>query len=227
MKDTMTDERAKKLFSAATEAKKKGRPLTAVFEEFAAEYGMAKGSVRNAYYAAAKRAAADKRYGAKVCGGNKPQVGKIVEFDKAEARVMLKKILIKATDGRSVRGSISLIAKDAKTALRYQNKYRSMLVSDRETVESVVAEIKRERGECYNPYSRRGDAVLEKLKSEINALYERIAADLKTKNAALELKVKRLEAENAALKKSAARSVASDYFESVDSRPKRRIEGAK
>ncbi len=126
-----------------------------------------------------------------------------------------------------MRGSISLIAKDAKTALRYQNKYRSMLVSDRETVESVVAEIKRERGECYNPYSKRGDVVLEKLKSEINALYERIAADLKTKNAALELKVKRLEAENAALKKSAARSVASDYFESVDSRPKRRIEGAK
>ena len=46
----------KELVKKADEAKSNGKPLGDVFEEFAKKTGGAKGSVRNAYYAAIKRA---------------------------------------------------------------------------------------------------------------------------------------------------------------------------
>ena len=152
----------KELIKKADEAKSNGKPLGDVFEEFAKKTGGAKGSVRNAYYAAIKRANTDKEYSEAVFGGIKPKVAKIIEFDEAEAKIMLKKILIKVTEGRSVRSSIGLIASDPKQALRYQNKYRNMLAFDKPTVIETVNEIKRETGECYDPYGRSDEPMLKK-----------------------------------------------------------------
>lgn len=57
----MTSEKMRRLMASADDAKKNGRPLRGVFESFAAENKMAAGSVRNAYYSAAKRAKKDKK----------------------------------------------------------------------------------------------------------------------------------------------------------------------
>ncbi len=223
--NVMTSEKMRRLMASADDAKKNGRPLRGVFESFAAENKMAAGSVRNAYYSAAKRAKKDKKYADAICFGAKPEVGRIVEFDKAEARLMMKKILLAATDGRSVRSSIGLIARDPKTALRYQNKYRNMIAGDRRTVEKIVEEIKREKGRCYDPFAKRKDVLLDKLKNEINALYERIAENLRTENAALRSRISELEKENGELKKVVSgESVTKDYFENVGNRPARKIE---
>ena len=214
---SVIEKKMKELVRSADEAKKNGKPLGDVFEEFAKKTGGAKGSVRNAYYAAIKRAKTDKEYSAAVFGGIKPKVAEIIEFDEAEAKIMLKKILVKVTEGRSIRSSIGLIASDPKQALRYQNKYRNMLVYDKPAVLSAINEIKRERGECYNPYEKSGDYMLKRLKAEINALYDRIAENLKKENEALKK-------ENAALKNKMAAmknlrcddSVAKEYFENID-----------
>lgn len=218
-----TDKNMKELIKKADEAKSNGKPLGDVFEEFAKKTGGAKGSVRNAYYAAIKRANTDKEYSEAVFGGIKPKVAKIIEFDEAEAKIMLKKILIKVTEGRSVRSSIGLIASDPKQALRYQNKYRNMLAFDKPTVIETVNEIKRETGECYDPYGRSDEPMLKRLKAEINALYDRIAENLRKENEALKKENAELKREISSLKSADNKaSLSKDYFENVDARPNRK-----
>lgn len=214
----------KKTVELCDEYKRMGRPLGEAFEKIAIDTGRAKGSIRNAYYAAIKRAETDEAYGIALFGTKPPSVAKIIEFDAAEARALCKKILLSLCDGKSVRRAIAEISPDQKTALRYQNKYRNMLVNDRSVVESVVAEIKRERGECFDPYKKvESDVLLNRLKYEINALYERVWANLRKENAALKSKVERLEKENAELRGLSGERdcVTKNYFEAIAVKPRK------
>ena len=221
-------EQMRKLALKAEQAKKNGTPLCEVFATVALETGLAKGSVRNAYYAAVKRAETDADFAAEIFGDAKPEVTKIIEFDQAEARVMLKRILVAVSDGKSVRRSIAEIAPDPKTALRYQNKYRNMIACERPVVEEVIAEIKAERGSCFDPYKKTGgDEMLARLKREINGLYDRISENLRRENERLKIKISVLEEENARLKERAEEEkngVAKEYFENVKSGSRRKIE---
>lgn len=222
----LNDLQMKKLAEKAATAKKNGSPLSGVFAEFAAETGRAKGSIRNAYYAAVKRAQTDEKFAKAAFGSVKPSVAKIIGFNDAEARVMLKKVLNSATDGKSVRRSIAEISPDPKTALRYQNKYRNMICNESETVKEIMAEIKRERGECFNPYGRESDEMMARLKREINGLYDRLSENLRRENEKLKVQIAVLKNENARLKKGDENkdSVAKEYFESIKSGARRKIE---
>ena len=222
----LNDLQMKKLAEKAATAKKIGSPLSGVFAEFAAETGRAKGSIRNAYYAAVKRAQTDEKFAKAAFGSVKPSVAKIIGFNDAEARVMLKKVLNSATDGKSVRRSIAELSPDPKTALRYQNKYRNMICNESETVKEIMAEIKRERGECFNPYGRESDEMMARLKREINGLYDRLSENLRRENEKLKVQIAVLKNENARLKKGDENkdSVAKEYFESVKSGARRKIE---
>lgn len=222
----LNDLQMKKLAEKAATAKKNGSPLSGVFAEFAAETGRAKGSIRNAYYAAVKRAQTDEKFAKTAFGSVKPSVAKIIGFDDAEARVMLKKVLNSATDGKSVRRSIAEISPDPKTALRYQNKYRNMICNESETVKEIMAEIKRERGECFNPYGRESDEMMARLKREINGLYDRLSENLRRENEKLKVQIAVLKNENARLKKGDENkdSVAKEYFENVKNGARRKIE---
>lgn len=222
----LNDAQMKKLAEKARKAKESGSPLSGVFAETATETGRAKGSIRNAYYAAVKRAQTDEEYAKFIFGNVKPTVAKIIEFDDAEARVMLKKVLNAATDGKSVRRSIAEIAPDPKIALRYQNKYRNMITEESRTVKEVMAEIKRERGECFNPYEKRDDEMMARLKREINGLYDRLSENLRRENEKLKVQIAVLKDENARLKSDDERknSVAKEYFENVKNGARRKIE---
>lgn len=222
----LNDPQMKKLAEKAEKAKKNGSPLSGVFAEFAAETGRAKGSIRNAYYAAVKRAQTDEKFAKAAFGNAKPSVAKVIGFNAAEARVMLKKVLNSATDGKSVRRSIAEISPDPKTALRYQNKYRNMICNESNTVKEIMAEIRRERGECFNPYGREGDEILTRLKREINGLYDRLSENLRRENEKLKVQIAVLKNENARLKKGDENkdSVAKEYFENVKSGTRRKIE---
>ena len=214
------EEQTKMLIREAEKAKSEGRSLSKVFDLVAEKTGRKKGSVRNEYYSVLKRAGTDAEF-AKKMGVKKLKTEKIIEFEKAEARSLVKKILVGATFGKSVRRTISEMTSDAKTALRYQNKYRNMIRYCRSEVEGIVEEIERTYGKTYDPYAKVGrDELFEKLKSEINGLYARICERTKRENERLKTAVSEMKAENERLKAAVARYEGTNkslknYFENA------------
>ena len=182
---------------------RKNEPLTKTFEAFAQSSGKAKGTVRNLYYALAKLSASDKRFCDEHLGGKALKVNVIEEFDAREEAEMLKKVLTGVKDGKSVRKCIAEITDgDAKRALRYQNKYRSVLAKKPELVAKIVGEIKEETGETVN-VGQKSDKLpeipefqFERLTREINGLVERISLKTRRENEYLKGKIEKREAEN-------------------------------
>lgn len=211
----LKDEEITYLFTLASSAKRNGASLSGVFREFAKEKKLAKGTVRNIYYEYLKRFEKDESLKAKYLGENVLKAEKVVGFDELEARWLLKKILVGATFGKPVRRIVLELTDDAKKSLRYQNKYRNMLRSDRPLVEEVSAEIKAEYGKCCNPYeNRREDSTLKRLKAEINDLYERIAKSARDENVKLKARLNSLEEENGRLKHALLkRDSVKEYFD--------------
>lgn len=183
----------KRLFSEAEKAKKSGTSLGKVFETIASETGRAKGSVRNAYYSTLKKSQSDERLKKDLLGNKTLSVTPIICFNDNETDKIIREILSGATLGKSVRRMTREMAKDEKEALRFQNKYRNALRCDRTRVERIRSELKNEVGRCYDPYEKkRGkDLLLEKLKAEINALYERIAQKARDENRLLKEELRR------------------------------------
>ena len=183
----------KRLFSEAEKAKKSGTSLGKVFETIASETGRAKGSVRNAYYSTLKKSQSDERLKKNVLGNKTLSVTPIICFNDNETDKIIREILSGATFGKSVRRMTREMAKDEREALRFQNKYRNALRCDRTRVERIRSELKNEVGRCYDPYEKkRGkDLLLEKLKAEINALYERIAQKARDENRLLKEELRR------------------------------------
>ncbi len=183
----------KRLFSEAEKAKKSGTSLGKVFETIASETGRAKGSVRNAYYSTLKKSQSDERLKKNLLGNKTLTVTPIICFNDNETDKIIREILSGATLGKSVRRMTREMAKDEREALRFQNKYRNALRCDRTRVERIRSELKNEVGRCYDPYEKkRGkDLLLEKLKAEINALYERIAQKARDENRLLKEELRR------------------------------------
>ena len=113
----LNDEDLIYLFSQASLAKSDGRSLSGVFSSFAREKKLAKGTVRNIYYKYLKRFETDGALKEKYLGDKSLKAEKIVEFDKLEAKWLLKKILLGATFGKPVRKTIYELTGDAKKAL--------------------------------------------------------------------------------------------------------------
>lgn len=183
----------KRLFSEAEKAKKSGTSLGKVFETIASETGRAKGSVRNAYYSTLKKSQSDEILKKNVLGNKTLTVTPIICFNDNETDKIIREILSGATLGKSVRRMTREMAKDEREALRFQNKYRNALRCDRPRVERIRSELKNEVGRCYDPYEKKmgKDLLLEKLKAEINALYERIAQKARDENRLLKEELRR------------------------------------
>ena len=183
----------KKLFTEAEKAKNSGTSLGKVFETIAAETGRAKGSVRNAYYSVLKKSQSDEQLKKNVLGNKTLDVTPIICFSGDETDKIIREILSGATFGKSVRRMTREMAKDEREALRFQNKYRNVLRCDRPRVERIRNELKNEVGRCYDPYEKKRskDLLLEKLKSEINALYEKIAQKARDENRLLKEELRR------------------------------------
>ena len=60
--------------------------LSSKFNEYAMLSGKAKGTVRNLYYALAKKSKEDKDFCNKILNGKQLNVGKIVEFSESEEK---------------------------------------------------------------------------------------------------------------------------------------------
>ena len=116
--------------------------------------------------------------------GKHLKAGAIVPFTEEETEEMLKKVLTEKSKGMSVRRAIrNLSDGDEKLMLRMQNKYRNLLKKQPERVREAAkaAGVKEEKS-----------FLQRKLEREIDALYERIAADLKEENRRLREELEKL-----------------------------------
>ena len=186
---------------------RKEKPLSRVFEEFAEQTGKSKGTVRNMYYALAKKSREDGAFADKYLGGKPISVQKIAEFKEGEERELIKKVLLGRKEGKSARRVIHELAEgDEKKALRFQNKYRNVLKHNQPLLGELSAEIRSESGVSVEAIGVRSntkmvsDVMLKRLQNEINALIDRISGKLKRENAYLRSRLGELEVENMRLK---------------------------
>lgn len=148
-------QRLKELFALAYEAEKNGKSLSAVFTEMALATGSSAGSVRNYYYSQARLIKIVPEMAQKlgiehVASRAKP----FTTFSKKEGCALVEAALSGKAHGKSVRAVFAAMSDgNSSLALRYQNKYRSILLRHRDWVEGVMAEFDG-RGEAYfDPYS--------------------------------------------------------------------------
>ena len=183
--------------------KKEEASLSSVFEQYGAMHGKAKGTVRNLYYALAKKSIADKEFCQKYLGGKPIKVSKSIEFDEKEEKQLIKTILCSKTEGNSVRAIILQMAGgDAKKALRYQNKFRNALKNKPDLVAKIINEIQSE-GKKVNFNLQKKSSITNiseeqfgRLKFEIDGLVQKIASKIKKENEYLKQRIGILENEN-------------------------------
>lgn len=178
---------------------RKHQSLSLVFENFARENGKAKGTVRNLYYALAKKSVEDSEFCLKYFDGKPLVVNKIIEFTLEQQKSLIKKVLLMKKQGRSVRSAIMELADgDAKLALRYQNKFRNAMKSNPELVKKIALEIG-DNADEFSPNNFSGsisDAQFKRVKSEINGLVDRISLKVRKENVLLKERIGILEREN-------------------------------
>ena len=182
------------------------KPLSSVFEEYANAYGKSKGTVRNMYYALARKSREDKEFTDKYLGGKEITVQKIAEFNQDEERELIKNVLEGKRKGKSVRAVINEMALgDNKLALRYQNKFRNVLKNKQSLTAEIAMELREEYGETTDVFGlkekpRVNEIQLRRLQREINGLLEKLTGKLKRENAYLKTRLSQVEVENMRLK---------------------------
>lgn len=149
-----TVEQTVELFNRCATARAKGESLTAAFEYMADKTSRSINSVRNYYYGQAKTfelvPEAAQRLGIKSAAVRRDG---FVPFEDGEVKSLVERVLIQKAKGKSVRATIFELANgDPKLALRYQNKYRSVLRSHRDLVESVMTELNARGVPFWDPY---------------------------------------------------------------------------
>lgn len=108
-----------------------GEKKVDVFNAFAKKYKRKSGSVRNMYYALAKRN----------CFAN--SVKKIIAVDKGTEDKIICHVLVSKSKGVSVRrGLMELANGDMKLYLRFQNKYRAILKKDKKRIDDALLLLK-------------------------------------------------------------------------------------
>lgn len=177
-----TEEEATGLIEYIYTGKNAGKTLSYLFETYGRAHNRAKGSVRNYYYAFLKRRG-DERV-RRILEGKDLRAGEIRPFTEEETDEMLRKVLTEKSKGMSVRKAIRNLSEgDEKLMLRMQNKYRNLVKKQPERVQRVAREAGLPEEKTF---------LQRRLEREIDALYERIASDLKEENRRLREELEKL-----------------------------------
>lgn len=176
----LNEKQIKQLLAKAKSAIENKETLTSVFKSFANKYCLSAGSVRNIYYKTIKEG-----------NGGELKAKRVILFEQDEAIQMLKSALTKRKKHSSMRQVFLDMAKgDKKLALRYQNKYCSMLKNQRGLVMREILAQKRKIGDCYNPYADKKHQLKRlQLKREIDYLIKKIGEKCSKENALLKRKL--------------------------------------
>ena len=187
---------------------RKGESLSSIFEKYAKSSGKAKGTVRNLYYTITKISNTNKEFCEKYLGGKPISVEEKVEFLPCQEKALLKQIIKMRADGVSVRKAVRDLAKgDEKLALRYQNKFRSMLRTNASLVNEIISEVKNANGNAEIYLTRKykepkfNEVLVGRLKKEINSLFDKTFIELKKENYLLKEEIISLTDKNAKLRK--------------------------
>ncbi len=177
-----TEEEATGLIEYIYTGKNAGKTLSYLFETYGRAHNRAKGSVRNYYYAFLKKRG-DERV-KRILEGKDLRAGEIRPFTEEETDEMLRKVLTEKSKGMSVRKAIRNLSEgDEKLMLRMQNKYRNLVKKQPERVQRVAREAGLPEEKTF---------LQRRLEREIDALYERIASDLKEENRLLREELEKL-----------------------------------
>ncbi len=180
-----TEEEATGLIEYIYTGKNAGKTLSYLFARYGEEHGRAKGSVRNYYYTLLK-SVSDERV-SKILEGKNLQAGQIRPFTEEETDEMLKAILLERSKGVSVRRAIMTVSGgDGKMMLRMQNKYRNLMKKQPERVAKAAKEAGLPEEKTF---------LQRKLEREIDALYSRLAIDLRRENERLKAELEKLRSE--------------------------------
>lgn len=147
----------KQLFSLVYNAASEGKGLSGAFNEMAKSSGKSVNSIRNYYYSQLKlfemMPAFSAQLGIKTVALRRES---FTVFSNKEIDELIETVLKGKAEGKSVRAVIAQMAGgDKKTALRLQNKYRSMITCHRDRVKEVTDRMRKERKPYYDPYLKR------------------------------------------------------------------------
>lgn len=186
---------------------RKRQSLTEVFDRYAEVSGKSRGTVRNLYYAIARRAVSDAEFRDKYLDGKIPEISKITAFHKDEEEELIRQVLAGKKEGRSVRSVImELAAGDGKKALRFQNKFRGVMKNNPAAVYKIAEEMgigemaEKKRTDMQVVKGSISETQFCRLKTEINNLVNKIAAKEKKENEYLKNRIAALELENLSLR---------------------------
>ena len=102
--------------------------LSDAFTKYAKISSKARGTVRNLYYALARKSREDGEFCKKYLNGKVLNVNSIVAFTSKEEKELVDNVVKLTANGRSVRSAIiELSGGDNKLSLRYQNKFRNVV----------------------------------------------------------------------------------------------------
>lgn len=184
-----TKEEAKNFVLYMQNGVRSGKRLSSLFSSYAQQTGRAKGSVRNYYYSLLKNVDDEEVKQLILNAGLKAETPQ--NFTDEETDRILREILKRKSQGLSVRRAVmELSGGDAKTMLRYQNKYRNVLCKQPQTLHALMQEY-------ALPTPDEGKSAVEE---QINALYDRLTQSVKAENERLTVLAKRLMDENRLLK---------------------------
>ena len=191
------------------------KSLSDIFYLFGEKTGKSKGTVRNLYYAMAKKSREDKSFRGEFTGGDILTVKTNEKFKSSEEKELLDKIFALKAQGMSVRSAVNALSGgDMKLALRYQNKYRNaMKKKGGKSVRGAAALLKKIRPDITLKPNFEEEYIIA-LKNEINGLYDRLLSELKKENEYLRKKVATLE--KGKLAAIATQSGAISFFKKGD-----------
>ncbi len=156
MENNWTIEQTKNLFAYVKQASDSNKGLKWAFAKSAKQSGRSINSVRNYYYSQLKMfelvPSLAKDLGIEIIKSKREG---FELFTQEEIENLIKTILKEKAKGRSVRAIIASIARDSKEALRFQNKYRSMVAHNRQRVIAIMNSMSAEGEIYYNPYLKR------------------------------------------------------------------------
>ena len=145
----------KELFDAVKSSVDKGEGLSKAFATIANLHNRSINSVRNYYYSQCKLFTMLPKI-AQELGIKTIEIkrDKFNVFSQEEIKSLIVHILTKRTTGQSVRSILNeLSSNDGVLALRYMNKYRSMLSTHKSTLQQYMQELREKNIPFYNPYT--------------------------------------------------------------------------
>ncbi len=140
------DEEVIKLFKFIEEGKKDNIPLIKLFADYATMTNRKPNSVRNYYYIELDALQEDeKRRNRLGIDIKKHEKNDQKEFSLQETKDLVKNILQKNAKGISVRKAcLELAGGDISLMVRYQNKFRTVVIKQKEIYESCLEELQKE-----------------------------------------------------------------------------------